>query len=110
LLTSVVGVGWFLQKMIPDIHKALKGHPLAMKFAGMVMAFCFYDYMCDHMYHLFQEKCLHSYNHKLQCLSLWWYFAFFLASSMHVMQFLESECIDVKVKGDRQSSGFLTLL
>jgi hypothetical protein len=43
------------------------------------------------------------------CL-FWWYFALFLASRMHVMQFLKSECIAVKVKVDKQSSSFLTLL
>jgi len=26
--------------MIPDIHKALKGHPLVVKVVGVVIAFC----------------------------------------------------------------------
>jgi hypothetical protein len=48
--------------MILAIHKALEGHPLVVKFPSMVIAFCFYDYMCDHMYNLFQQESLHSCN------------------------------------------------
>jgi activating signal cointegrator complex subunit 1 len=43
-----------LQRVMPDIHKALKGHPLAVKLAGVVIAFCFGDCMCDHMCIIFQ--------------------------------------------------------
>jgi hypothetical protein len=43
-----------LQRVMPDIHKALKGHPLAVKLAGVVIAFCFCDCMCDNMCNLFQ--------------------------------------------------------